>query len=109
RAATSAGRRARRPVPARPAAGRAPLVRPPGRIVQPPRHCEVVKGDDRGHTVLVASVQYAPVVRELGTGELARGRLDAGPFDSEPERVEPKAREHRDVLAVAVIEVARIA
>ena len=84
-------------------------MRDPAQIVQPPRHGEVVKGDDRGHTVLVASVQYAPVVRELGTGELARGRLDAGPFDAEPERVEPKAREHRDVLAVAVIEVARIA
>src|SRR5437016_6131988 len=37
------------------------------------------------------------------------GRLDARPFDAESKAVEAEAREHRDVLAIPVIEVARVA
>src|SRR6058998_2224463 len=78
-------------------------------LVQPERHGEVVEGHDGGDSVLVAGVEHPPVVGELGARELALRRLDARPLDTEAEGVEPQGGEHRDVLAVAVIEVARVA
>jgi len=78
-------------------------------VVQPLRHREVVEGNDRDHAVLVAGVEDAAVVGELGAREFALGRFDARPLEAKPERVEPKACEHRDVFAVAVIEVTRVA
>src|SRR5207249_3661028 len=78
-------------------------------LVQPQRHGEVVEGHDGGDPVLVAGVEHPPVVGELGAREFALRRLDARPLDPEAEAVEPQAGEHRDVLAIAVIEVARVA
>src|SRR2546422_2771172 len=42
-------------------------------------------------------------------GELALSRLDARPLDAEAEAVEPGAREHRNVVGVAVVEIACVA
>src|SRR5216684_2093819 len=84
-------------------------VREPSQLVDPQRQREVMEGEDRSHAVLEAGLEHPPVVVELGCRELAIGRLDPRPLDPKPEGVEAEPREHRDVVAVAVVEIARVA
>ena len=84
-------------------------VREPAQLVDPDRQREVVEGEDRRDAVLVAGVEHPPVMVELGGRELTAGGLDACPLDAEPERVEAQPREHCDVVAIAVVEVACVA
>src|SRR6266581_540622 len=84
-------------------------VSEPAQPVDPHRQREVVEGEDGCDAELVAGLEHPPVVIELGGRELTVGRLDARPLDAEPERVDAEPREHRDVVAVAVVEVAGVA
>ena len=75
----------------------------------PSRRGEMMKGYDRRDLVLVAACEHAAVMVERGARELAALGLDAGPFDREAIGVEAEPREHRDVVGVAMILVARVA
>ena len=78
-------------------------------LVHPPWQREVVEGDHRDDAVLEAGVEDAAIVSEGGPRELAFSRLDARPFDAESKRGQAEAGQHRDVLWVAVVEVAGVA
>src|ERR1700693_2646341 len=69
----------------------------------------MMKGYDRRDLVIVTACEHAAVMIECGARELARLRLDAGPFDREAVGVEAEPREHRDVVGIAMVLVARVA
>src|SRR6266550_469126 len=68
-----------------------------------------MEGDDRRNLVLPATGQHAPVMVEGCGRKLAFLGFDPGPFDAEAERIQPKPGHQRNVLPVAVIEIARVA
>ncbi len=78
-------------------------------LVDPHGVGEVVEGHDRRDAVLVACVQEPAVVHQLGVRELALGRLDPRPLDPETKAVQAGGRNHRDVVAVPMVEVACVA
>src|SRR5271156_731383 len=69
----------------------------------------MMEGYDRRDLVFVAACEHAAVMVERGARELAGLGLDAGPFDREAIGVEADPREHRDVVGVAMVLVARVA
>src|SRR5262249_58665245 len=69
---------------------------------------DVLEGDDGRDPVLMARCQHPSIVVQLGLGELTFGWLDSCPLDAEPEAVEAKTGHERQVLAEAVVEVARV-
>src|SRR5271154_3180019 len=75
----------------------------------PSRRSEMMKGYDRRHLVLMAARQHAAVMVECSARELARLRLDAGPLDGKAVGVEAEPCEHRDVVGVAMVLIARVA
>ncbi len=68
-----------------------------------------MKGHDRRDLVIVTACEHAAVMVECGERELAGLGLDASPFDREAVTVEAEPREHRDVVGVAMVLVARVA
>ena len=76
--------------------------------LQPARKREVVEGHDRRDPVLVAADQQPTVVVQCRPRELAFLRLDPRPLDAEPKCIEAQAGHQDDVIAVAMVEVARI-
>src|ERR1700730_9746901 len=77
--------------------------------MQPQRQREVVEGEDGEDAVLVARREHPAVMLERRARELPFGGLDARPLDAESEGVEPEVALQRDVLSIAVVEVAGVA
>src|SRR5215469_6036129 len=100
--------RARALAISRKAFGGAPVF-PSAAASDPSRRGEMMERDDRRDLVLVAASQNATVMVERSDGEVAGLGLDAGPLDRKAVRVEAEPREHRDILGVAMILVARVA
>ena len=81
---------------------------PPARVLERTREIPVVERDERLDVVREQLVDH-PVV-EVETGLVhpaATLREDPRPRDREPERRRPELAHQRDVLAIAVVEVAR--
>ncbi len=77
--------------------------------LEPARHGEVHQGDDRFDAGLVAGLDHAAVVVDLGAGDVTALGLDAGPLDAEPVGVQAEVGGDADVLAVPVVAVRGVA
>src|SRR6266481_7833367 len=75
----------------------------------PSRRREMMDRHDRRYLVLVTACEHAAIMVERGARELTGLGLDPRPFDREAIRVEAEPREHRDVIGVAMVLIARVA
>src|SRR5208282_1076507 len=75
----------------------------------PSRAGEMMHRDEWRDAVFVAGGENAAIVLDLGGREFAVFGFDSRPFDSEPVCVEAQPRNHRDIIGIAMILVARVA